>query len=472
MPQSRPPRGLIEFHRDEFIPIAMDQELQSGLSDLTARMTRYKLAIIERRRPWPERTATYLIVGNANRTTDIALSDEFLRDLPSTREYQTAVDEYASALENRIRCGSPNLFYCRSDVVIRVEIRWPIQSAVVGSSFRVHMLANVSDPRNGTIAKFAVAMGGWSETTTFDEVRSTVNRIRTVIDRGLVTFYKPEGHPIQYQNIESEVTARSSVRSQAEIERFIAGKAYWMAFRVPAVPGETWIVDPWDAEYLGVSPKELGQAAFVLRARGLLELDVTLAFARPADKLLTAAWPAAMDLIGRAEELPKLTLSTLPKKEQLIDDVRTALERSSDLAILVLDLDHFKEVNDTMGGHLAGDACLERIVEIVGAVLAQKGTLYRWGGDEFAIALPDFSTEEAQATAERIRREIQRTKPGGDIAVTASIGVCAGDRADGNSAEALLDAADKAMYASKQGGKNRVTCWPFESRDASGLAEK
>src|SRR6266481_1371737 len=161
------------------MPGAMDQELQSGLSDLTARLTRYKLAIIENRRPWPERTATLLVIGTSDRNTDIVLVDEFLRDLPKTREYQTAVDEYASALESRIRCGSPNLFYCRSDVAIKIEIRWPIQSAFVGSSLRVHMLANVTDPRNGTLAKCAVAMGtfGWSETTAFDEVRSIINRI-------------------------------------------------------------------------------------------------------------------------------------------------------------------------------------------------------------------------------------------------------------------------------------------------------
>jgi diguanylate cyclase (GGDEF)-like protein len=103
---------------------------------------------------------------------------------------------------------------------------------------------------------------------------------------------------------------------------------------------------------------------------------------------------------------------------------------------------------------------LERVIKAIGSALGRKGTLYRWGGDEFAVILPDFSTEEALGTAERIRRAIEEAKPGGDIAVTASLGICANDRLETTTAEALLDSADKAMYASKKNGKNRVTPWP------------
>src|SRR5206468_2327685 len=98
---------------------------------------------------------------------------------------------------------------------------------------------------------------------------------------------------------------------------------------------------------------------------------------------------------------------------------------------------------------------------------AKKGQIYRWGsGDEFAVLLPDFSTDEAKATAERIRSSVEYSKPGGDIAVSTSIGVCGTDRAGSQSAEEILDFADKAMYESKNSGKNRVTTWPLETTPA------
>lgn len=76
------------------------------------------------------------------------------------------------------------------------------------------------------------------------------------------------------------------------------------------------------------------------------------------------------------------------------------------------------------------------------------------------MTLPDFSTEEARATAERFRHAVAQAKPGYDIAVTTSIGVSASDRVVSTSAAGLLDAADKAMYESKRQRKNRVTSWP------------
>jgi len=98
----------------------------------------------------------------------------------------------------------------------------------------------------------------------------------------------------------------------------------------------------------------------------------------------------------------------------------------------------------------------------IGAVVGRKGIIYRWGsGDEFAVCLPDFSTEEAQATAERIKFAVEQAKPGGEITVTTSIGVCASDRVESRSAKEILDCADKAMYESKRLGKNRVTIWPL-----------
>ena len=70
---------------------------------------------------------------------------------------------------------------------------------------------------------------------------------------------------------------------------------------------------------------------------------------------------------------------------------------------------------------------------------------------------------EGQATAERIRSAVEQARPGGDIEVTTSIGVCGSDCAEPKSPEELLDFADKVMYESKRAGKNRVTVWPLSS---------
>ncbi len=104
--------------------------------------------------------------------------------------------------------------------------------------------------------------------------------------------------------------------------------------------------------------------------------------------------------------------------------------------------------------------------------------MFRWGGDEFAVILPDFTTEEAHVTSERIRTEIENAKLGGDeIAVTASIGVCSTDRVDDKTLDGVVKCADAAMYESKfpggqkeGAGRNRVSTWPVVTRQSTSTA--
>jgi diguanylate cyclase (GGDEF)-like protein len=435
-------------------------EQQLGFAELNTRLMKRGLGILEHNRPWRDRSSTYFEIGKTGRYSSVVLSDEFIRDLPNTREYQIAVDSYAAALAGRIRCGSPNELYCLSDMAIKAEITWPIQGAALDGMPSAWMLVDVTNEMNGTLAKCCLNVDrpfGYSGITTLDDVRNATSRIRKAIDEGTVTFYEPKSHPERYQRI---ADARKSPRDKSALEKFIAGKTYNLAFKIPDAPGEAWVADPWDAEYLGVSAKDLSQAAYVLKARGLIELDTTLGFARPSDKFLTEGWPAVFKSVPTVSAPQILALSTLPKKESLLADLKDALTRRSEIAVIVIDLDKFKEVNDTKG-HAEGDNCLENVVKAIGTALGRKGTLYRWGGDEFAISLQDFSTDEALGTAERIRRTIQDARSGGDIPVTASVGVCATDRVQDFQAETLLDAADKAMYHSKKNGKNRVTAWPI-----------
>jgi hypothetical protein len=78
-----------------------DNELQAGVAELSSRLARVKLQIVKHRRPWHNRMAAYFAIGTLDHTTDVALSDEFIRDLPRTPEYQAAVDSYAAAVAPR-----------------------------------------------------------------------------------------------------------------------------------------------------------------------------------------------------------------------------------------------------------------------------------------------------------------------------------------------------------------------------------
>jgi hypothetical protein len=155
----------------------------------------------------------------------------------------------------------------------------------------------------------------------------------------MVTFHDPQSHPDRYQRIKDDEGKPRSLTPQAEIEKFIAGKTYMLAFQLPDMPGEVWAADPWDAEYLGISKKELSQSAYVLRARGLIELDTSLSFARPSDKLVTTGWPAAADPNAAATAAQVFALSSLPKKEELVADLRNSLSRHSEIALIFADLE-------------------------------------------------------------------------------------------------------------------------------------
>ena len=300
--------------------------------------------------------------------------------------------------------------------------------------------------------------------TIFDILSHAINSIRLAFDDGSIHFFSADVRQEKYQRIKHRQQPFDS-RSQREIEQFLAGKAYMLGFLAVEEPSEIWAADPWDAQYLGVTRKELLLAMRVMRASALLESGDGIEYVRPSDKLLaeqSSTNRQADEIFQPQQQASRLTL---PNKEILLSDMATILERHAVTTLLVIDLDEFKSVNDT-NGHSEGDACLDRVVSTIATVVGRRGKLYRWGGDEFAVFLPDFSTEEAQVTAERIRVAIEAAKPGGEIAVTTSIGICGTDRTDSKSTEEIINFADKAMYESKRLGKNRVTIWPFAAANA------
>ena len=132
-------------------------------------------------------------------------------------------------------------------------------------------------------------------------------------------------------------------------------------------------------------------------------------------------------------------------------------EVCEELAAIPSDIETIYDVYESSDG----DRCLVEIVASVGAATFAKGKLYRVGGDEFCVLLPNLSRFEAAATAERVRSTVDALAPfGGTTKVTASIGVAASDGSGLANPESLVNAADEAMYVSKWTTKNRVTTWP------------
>ncbi len=142
--------------------------------------------------------------------------------------------------------------------------------------------------------------------------------------------------------------------------------------------------------------------------------------------------------------------------ERLVDGARVG---SRSVALLVMDLDGVKKINDTHG-HLFGAYVIGEAGRVIGRVLRGRGVACRFGGDEYLAALPDVDTPEAVTVAETILNAIANhrfEKDGIQLKPGISLGV-ASFPADAADAKALFEAADKAMYRAKHGGKNRVSC--------------
>lgn len=146
----------------------------------------------------------------------------------------------------------------------------------------------------------------------------------------------------------------------------------------------------------------------------------------------------------------------------LEEEVARARRYDRPFALLMLDIDHFKQVND-VHGHPAGDAVLRGLSTRLAEQVRIIDRVCRYGGEEIAILLPEMNEEAASATAERLRGAVAAapfpTGPGADVAITVSIGVAIFPQ-DGANTEALAAAADHGLYAAKQGGRNRVCHHP------------
>ena len=186
------------------------------------------------------------------------------------------------------------------------------------------------------------------------------------------------------------------------------------------------------------------------------------------------ALPDSITMVGRAYNRMRSQLATIVLRDPLSGcfnrrgfeqqyrrELARAARTHTDLALLALDLDHFKQVNDTYG-HLVGDQVITETGDLLRASARADDLVARTGGEEFLILAPNTSIAGAQHLALRIVEAFRRRtfgEPAARITITVSIGVVADTVTNENIAEDLVSRSDEALYAAKRSGRDRVVLW-------------
>jgi diguanylate cyclase (GGDEF)-like protein len=199
--------------------------------------------------------------------------------------------------------------------------------------------------------------------------------------------------------------------------------------------------------------------AALLVAVGMTISAVTLIVALPLTTLLQRSFRHAQLLSEARADAKTGLLNAATWEREAVAEVARSVRTFSPLAVALLDLDRFKQINDTHG-HLVGDEVLRKIAVAMTEVLRDYDIAGRFGGEEFVMLLPQTRAPDALRIAERVRAHIARHPvfaPSGDrIAVTVSIGVSALDAGQRRELPELLAAADAALYRAKASGRDQV----------------
>lgn len=142
------------------------------------------------------------------------------------------------------------------------------------------------------------------------------------------------------------------------------------------------------------------------------------------------------------------------KLDEVMDiELKRASRYKRQLSVIMLDIDHFKLINDNHG-HLAGDGILRGLLELVRSYVRETHYIFRWGGEEFIILMPEADIKGAAVLAERLRQAIEAHVFEGGLRITSSFGVA--EFISDDTEDTLIHKADTALYAAKEKGRNRV----------------
>jgi len=201
-----------------------------------------------------------------------------------------------------------------------------------------------------------------------------------------------------------------------------------------------------------VTAFDLGAVDYITKPFDLTELRVRVRSALRMSQLL--------EMLAQKAQIDGLTglWNRAYLDSRWPQEVSACHRHARPLSLALIDADHFKSVND-LYGHPAGDKVLEGIAHAIRNQIRESDVACRYGGEEFAIIMPETTTPEAFIVCERIREHIESLEwarhP--ERKVTVSVGLCGASRAPSENAAAWLELADKLLYASKQNGRNKVT---------------
>ena len=170
------------------------------------------------------------------------------------------------------------------------------------------------------------------------------------------------------------------------------------------------------------------------------------------------------DELKRASETDVLT--DLANRRFGVDRLGDEMARSSrygrPLSVVLIDIDHFKRVNDTLGHH-AGDEVLMAVARELSKVSRDSDCIIRWGGEEFLFVFPETSAQDAAGIVDRFRKHLEcnpiAVTAGGEDSVTVTVSGGVAELQPGDTLETLVDRADGALYRAKEAGRNRLLRW-------------
>lgn len=195
-------------------------------------------------------------------------------------------------------------------------------------------------------------------------------------------------------------------------------------------------------------------------ASAMIFLVLALAFQLTLVALVVAQLISQLEHASRYDTLTGL-LNRRAMDEELVAEVQRSRRLGESFSLLMLDADHFKQINDTRG-HAAGDRALQHLATLLAAQMRDIDRLGRWGGEEFVVMLPGTAAADARNIAERLRERVEalptrwKERP---MPLTISIGIAQWQHG-GDDLESLLGRADAALYKAKAAGRNRVVAEP------------
>ena len=216
---------------------------------------------------------------------------------------------------------------------------------------------------------------------------------------------------------------------------------------------------------------ELGAADYLIKPFSLTELKARIKAGERIvryQKMLEEQ-QVLLEQLAREDKLTGLS-NRRYFEERAHEEFLRAQRYSRPLVLLLGDLDHFKKINDRYG-HAYGDLVLRKVSEALSLNCRRGDVVARYGGEEFTILLLETASDDAQKIAERLCAAVRALSfPHllGPVSATISFGLSSLAEGGVQSLNDLIDQADKALYAAKRNGRDRVECWPVEASSASG----